>query len=389
VKAAVRSARVRSLSFHASYRCGNSGVCCSSGWDIPVEPGVARRLQRELRAGRASFRGAGAADRERVLARTASGRCVFLEGRRGATRCAAQRRLGADALPSACRQFPRVVTLTPAGVSVTLSHYCPTAARLLFADAEEPVRIVESAPAFPASWRYEGLDARDALPPLLRPGSLMTWAALERWEQHAVAALTDRRGSPEQAVRRLAADAEAARRWTPDDGDFDDFFERVLAGATPLRRSALDTAAPPDPLPATDLSCWDLVLATVPDDHPRPRRPSAAVDAEPRALVGAGWPQLAAPIGRWLAAKAFGSWLALQGDGLRTTAAGLRLALAVLRAEAAAACAAARAPLDAAILGEAIRRADLLLVQLADPRRLARRLGRSERGRVLASKHRG
>jgi hypothetical protein len=81
---------------------------------------------------------------------------------------------------------------------------------------------------------------------------------------------------------------------------------------------------------------------------------------------------------RWLAAKAFASWVALQGEGLRTTVASLRLGLAVLRSEAARGCAEAGRALDADILTEAFRRADLLLVHLADPETLARRLSRCE-----------
>jgi hypothetical protein len=56
------------------------------------------------------------------------------------------------------------------------------------------------------------------------------------------------------------------------------------------------------------------------------------------------------------------------------------LALGVLRAEAARGCAEAGRALDAELLKEAVRRADLLLVHLADPEALARRLGRRERG---------
>jgi hypothetical protein len=90
------------------------------------------------------------------------------------------------------------------------------------------------------------------------------------------------------------------------------------------------------------------------------------------------WPAHALPIRRWLAAKAFASWVALQGAGLRSTVASLRLDLAVLRAEAARGCAAAGRPLDADLLKEAVRRADLLLLHLADPEALARRLSRGE-----------
>ena len=64
----------------------------------------------------------------------------------------------------------------------------------------------------------------------------------------------------------------------------------------------------------------------------------------------------------------------MQGEGLRTAVAFLGTAWGVLRAEAARACADSGRALDAATLQQAIRRADLLLVHLAAPERLARRL---------------
>ena len=42
--------RVRALSIHAGYECRNTGVCCSSGWDIPVEPEM--HLRNALASGR-------------------------------------------------------------------------------------------------------------------------------------------------------------------------------------------------------------------------------------------------------------------------------------------------------------------------------------------------
>ena len=59
---------------------------------------------------------------------------------------------------------------------------------------------------------------------------------------------------------------------------------------------------------------------------------------------------------------------------------GIRLALAVLRAEAVRGAAEGGAAGDSTDLLEAIRRADLLLVHLADPEALARRLSRVEPG---------
>lgn len=182
--------RVRALSFRADHRCRNIGACCASGWDIPVEPEPEEGIRKALLAGTLRpFEGAercaqgpsiehafrtvpGLPHGARVvLAPEVSGRCVFLEGAGGRSRCAVHHRLGEGALPSACRQFPRVVTLIPLGLSVTLSHYCPTAASLLFRpdiprDAGPPgprrsaippvphLWVVEDPPAFPPSWPW-------------------------------------------------------------------------------------------------------------------------------------------------------------------------------------------------------------------------------------------
>lgn len=397
--------RVRCLSFHAGYRCGNSGVCCSSGWAIPVEPESERRIGDGLRSGRLRLsdyddtmdlgRVPGthggiawsrpAANRihgTRVVLRTDSaGGCIFLDTRKSRV-CVVHQQLGEGALPSACRHFPRVVTLTPLGVSVTLSHYCPTAASLLFGRSADP-RIVPNPLAFPSSWPFEGLDATAALPPFLRPGVLMSWPALERWEEHAVATFAEESLTPEAALAELAADAEAARAWAPAEGDFDAFFARLLAARADRRVRAGAVRG----FEGAAAAAWDLAAAAVPDPALRPTSPEAARDPSAMALVDAGWATLAWPVRRWLASKAFASWTALQGRGLRTTVRALALALAVLRAEAARGCARRGEPLAAEGLREAIRRADLLLQQLVDPQALAERLSAVERGGggVLAS----
>jgi Fe-S-cluster containining protein len=378
---AVPPPRVRSLSVHATYRCRSSGACCSSGWEIGVEPELEARLRAALRSGRlagerclVSQPGLPHGARSR-LAWDSAGRCAFLEP---GGLCAVHRQLGEDALPSACRQFPRVSTRTPAGVSVTLSHYCPTAAGLLFSGVG--LRIVEGPAAFPGSWPFEGLDAREALPPLLRPGALMSWAAHERWEAHAVASFA--RLAPEAALARLASQAEQARAWTPADGDFEAFFSACHSSEDGPDAPEGSAACEPDADGAA--GAWSLVASTVPGAQQRPAPPPPK-DAPTTALVEAGWPSLGAPLCAWLASKAFASWLALQGEGLRTTVLGLRVALGVARAEAFRGCHASGRPLDAGLLKEALRRADLLLLHLADPEALARRLSRCETDGVLGS----
>ncbi|MCG6922914.1 MAG: hypothetical protein LJF15_17785 [Acidobacteria bacterium] len=358
----------RVLSIHADYACRHTGVCCSSGWDVPVEPHVEDRLRQALADGvlcaargtEAPFRAEpGLPHGARAVFRTDDrGRCVFLEaGDRPL--CAIHHRLGFDGLASACRDFPRVVTLSPLGVSITLSHYCPTAAGLLFRD-DRPLAIENDPPAFPSSWPYDGLDARGSVPPLLRPGVLMGWAAHARWEAHAVATLAREDLSPDEALALLSVQAESARGWDPEDGVFDDYLERCLEAPS---RADAEPARPDECARA-----WRAVAECVPPGHPLP---SPAGEG----FVDDGWGGLVAPVRRWLAARAFASWLALQGEGLRTTVLGLRLSLAVLRAEAARGRGGAR---GADGLREAIRRADLLLVHLADPEALARRLSRAE-----------
>jgi Fe-S-cluster containining protein len=402
------------LSIHAGYRCRNTGVCCSAGWDIPVEAGVEMHLRNALSSGtlrvpealdsspppgtharRATsyFRPvAGHPHGARVvLASDFSGRCSFLHPDR---RCAVHGQLGPEALPSACRDFPRVVTLTPLGVSITLSHYCPTAAASLLpidprrAGPEgDVVTIVENPPGFPPTWPYQGLDARDALPPLLRPGVLMDWPSLERWETFAVSVLGDERRSPEAALDAIAAAAEAARAWTPEAGAFEGYLEGVLEeGMDPsgggeqqafleARRNRSRYSRDPAGWGSREWQtrAWQAVASCVPHRALLPLAPEGLDDADQQ-LVAPAWPSVGLPIRRWLAAKAFASWLVLQSDGLRTAVLGLRVALAVLRAEAARGCAEARRPLDGELLKEAVRRADLLLVHLVDPEAFARRL---------------
>ena len=124
-------------------------------------------------------------------------------------------------------------------------------------------------------------------------------------------------------------------------------------------------------------SAWQVAADCVPRGALLAAAPERLGEADER-WVAAAWPSLARPTRRWLAAKAFASWMALQGEGLRTTVAFLRVALGVLRSEAARGCAETGRSLDAEQLREAFRQADLLLVHLADPEALARRLSRCE-----------
>ena len=202
----------------------------------------------------------------------------------------------------------------------------------------------------------------------------MSWAAHERLEQHAVLRLADESGPVAQALADFAQHAEALRGWSLGDGPFDAFVSSVLE--RPARGCEVDAGL------AAALADWERVARAVPGRIPAPDSPRAPVEAygleRAQAALDDGWERLRRPVGRWLAAKAFASWIALQGGGVRTTALGLRVAHSVLRAEAAREAAATRAAPSKESLKQAVRRADLLLLHLVDPQALARDLSRCE-----------
>lgn len=88
-----------------------------------------------------------------IVARTAGGDCVFYH--RSSGLCVIHRDAGEDRLPSTCRHFPRLALRDGRGTFMSLTHYCPTAAAMLFRD-DVPIEIVEGPAAFPPA-EYDGL----------------------------------------------------------------------------------------------------------------------------------------------------------------------------------------------------------------------------------------
>jgi hypothetical protein len=86
--------------------------------------------------------------------------------------------------------------------------------------------------------------------------------------------------------------------------------------------------------------------------------------------------QHAGPIGRYLAARSFASWMAYQGRGLRSFVASVRTALGVLVVEMPRAAGGWHVHRDDVHL--AVRRTDQLLVHLAEAAALARAWNRAE-----------
>ena len=277
-----------SLSIHADYRCRHAGACCTAGWEIPVE------VHRQPLVGAATLPTAGG--------------CRFFDAG-GQRLCALHRDHGHDALPMACQQFPRRALLDDRGTHIALSHFCPTAASMLFRD-DVPLEIVVNPPAFPADRQYEGMDARGALPPLLAPDVLMDLDSYSAWEHEAVALFARDDWTADQALGALASATATVSKWRP--------------GSEPLS---------------------DAIRHAFGRHHAAPGTARADV-------------RLSRPLRRYAASKVFASWTAYQSDRLSEVAAFTRKALKVLATEAERICKDTGRPIDETVLYEAVQAAD-------------------------------
>lgn len=333
---------VRALSFHADYACRHSGACCTAGWPIPVEADRLLALRRAIADRRVAPAAPGDALTFPPDAPSATPAilgldrhtCVFFDERREG-HCRIHAALGHEALPLACRQFPRVTVVDPRGVSVTLSHYCPTARAML--DDGAPIRIVGDAPAFPPTAEFVGLDVRAGLPPLLRPNLLMDWDAWWAFEAQAVACLADESQPPVNVLARLGDAVEFARAWTPARGA----LAARVDGA--FRRRGPFTPARFDAERLVDEACEAIPAGL---SRPLLRRADQASDRVVR---------------RFLASHAFANWTAHLGQGLRTWLRSIETAYAFVA------------------LGIGPAQADLILRHLADGQALTAVWARAER----------
>jgi len=371
--------RVFALSIHADYRCRHSGACCTSDWDVAVELPLYRSLDEALTSGRVAPAGQAdegdppliieeelPGDAGAMIARTATGDCVFYHRRSGL--CVIQRDLGEPMLPSTCRHFPRLAVRDARGTFLSLTHYCPTAAASLFRD-DVPIEIVEGPAAFPDA-EYDGLVINsDDWPPLVRPEMLSDLDGYTAWERHMVSRCADEGLTPESVIATLDRDARLVRGVKPPAG------ESIARAIATLPRGGVADAVP-DTLDAS-LATLAEVMAAVPEEW-RPTADEHDLAKVFQRDVRPHWLAWQAPLKRYLAAKAFASWTAYQGQGLLTIVRGLDAALALVRVEAARQCRDAKRPLDEALMREAFRYADYSLNHLASGDALAEAWSRAE-----------
>jgi hypothetical protein len=366
------------LKLHAAYLCRHAGACCTAGWAIPVEGMVYERLTVHFASRRGPLFATGGPLPEGAagVLETRDGACVFFERDRG-NLCAVHRELGVDRLPVACRQFPRVVLQDARGTLISLSHFCPTAASLLCSIGPLDFEIIRAPATIALGGDVEGLDAREALPPLLGPGMLTDHEGYDAWERRAIDTLARGDRTADQALAVVEAATLAVQSWRPGGISLREAVNREFDVASAEKPDEdLDAPGPLDDLRIR------LALDSIPGGLSGPPLFDRWRDEWP--AVSAWWGGTDGAVRGYLAARLFGNWVAYYGQGLHAVVEYLRVALTLVkmeavRLEAARRDARASASLPWHIVHEALRNADLLLVHLSDMRLLSRRLGERRR----------
>lgn len=357
---------VHVLRVHAGYRCRHAGVCCTEDWAIPVEAPLHLHLSQALERSTLRPEHVGARYFESVAGLTdaavVTGRvscdCAFFEPTRGRL-CAIHRQLGHEHLPSACQHFPRVVTVDPRGIFVSLSHVCPTVGGLLLEPFDAPFALVHEGPVVTPGLEWTGLDARDALPPQVSAEVLWDWEALSAWELGVLGALAQ--PSPEIALSEIAVAAASLECWRPRRGE-------MLAAAVASAFTAARLERRPHHI---DIGALDaLARQSAPHALPAHAAPADRAQAD-RDLVAPAWPALAPLVSRYLAARSIANAVGYHAARAGVIAASIATAYAVLRTEAARQATSADRGLDAGLLVAAAADADRLLVHRIDAARLA------------------
>jgi Fe-S-cluster containining protein len=298
--------RALCLSFHAGYRCQHAGACCTAGWRVAAQAETMEAVRaqpvRWLRGDRAFVPGPEVDGVTEFMAVDEDGACVFFDSANGRL-CAIHRDAGVAALPAACRHFPRKILRDGRGLLISLSHFCPTAAALL--TTSTPATIVEAPPSLLVEEPIEGLDAREALPPLVRPDLLSDLDGYGAWERAVVEMFGADGVTAEAALDAIANATEDVRRWTPSEGPLEERVRRAFSREPEFGRTYGDERV----------------------------------------------------VKNYLAARAFGNWIAYQGRGLRTVVEWLRICLATVRDR--------MQDLDVV---EAVRQADMFLLHEHEPR---------------------
>jgi Fe-S-cluster containining protein len=340
------------LGIHARYQCRHSGACCRN-WTVPAEPQVVRIVEtRKLR--RAGFSGTlfTHAQGAVAVARDEDNDCVFYDRGDGGL-CVIHRDAGVDALPAACRHFPRKILRDRRGVLVSLSHYCPTAARMLLCGRD--LTLVAAGPSLELRPPLDAFEAAEALPPLLRPGLLCDMEGYRAWEEAGIATFARDDLRAGECLDVIAAATETVRPWTPGD-------ERLASRVASAFRRAPSRAA-------GDADAYRRAIETVASlaaGRAGEFVPIDDFDRRWQMCVGDRTPGVGAFLKNYLAARLFANWIAYQGRGLRSIVAWLRTCDAVVRHNLLERARRSGAPPLEEDMIQSVRSADLLLLHVID-----------------------
>jgi Fe-S-cluster containining protein len=360
----IRSVSAFCLDVHARYQCQHSGACCEN-WSVPAEAATVETvrglaIRRKGAEGPLFLSSVDASGRESwTVARDRAGDCVFFD-RSDRGSCVIHRDIGVEALPSACRHFPRKVLRDARGTLISLSHFCPTAAAMLLNHAD--LSIVAAMPPLRLESLMEGLDAGEALPPLIRPGLLSDINAYDAWERAGLAIFAASASGYGACLDRLSTATESARRWNPLQGSL---LECVHSAFEANTGRCLE-----------DCSQWSAIERIA-----RLTAGLAGDDLTPVEGFEHVWARTVAPpdiewfergMKNYLAARLFGNWIAYQSQGLRSVVAWLRTCAAVVRHFLVRRVLRSGLPATRDDFIEAVRAADLLLLHVLDTELFAR-----------------
>jgi hypothetical protein len=316
-----------------------------------------------------------------VVARRPDGTCIFFN-RDGRRLCIIHGVAGVEALPSACRHFPREILQDPRGTVISLSHFCPTAAALLLdSDSAHALTVVDAMPPLAIDGPIEGMDALASLPPLLRPGVLSDLAGYDAWERAGLATLARTDVTYRVALRAIAAATDTIRQWTPGNESLTEFVARTLdpddgrsfrllpSSDSGPANVGLAKSTQAEEAPLTANASWFRLLAA--RHFPASAAPLPEFDQVWSQLVIPSLPSLDHAIRNYLAARLFGNWVVYQGRGWRTVVAWVCTAAGVLENELARRCCSSGLPPTRDDFIAAVGATDLLLLHSLDSEHLA------------------
>lgn len=353
---------MRLIALHADYLCRHSGVCCAERWAIPVERVRQARLQSAIDSGTLRpphtqstyFESAEGIDPDALVVVGRSGRdCVFFEPDHRL--CAIHHDLGHAALPSACQHFPRVIAIDPRGVTLSLSHVCPTVGGLLTADVTGWNRRVDRGRVVTDGQDWSGLDAREVLPPQVNASLLWDWESMTAFEDQALDLLG--RTAPARALGVIDAVATALSRL--DEGELRPHVLAAFADAD-ARASSLE----PDLAALTGLVAGCTSGGAI-------AAGGLGVPVRDVASSGTAWDSVAPQVTRYLAARLLASPVMYHALDVRVWSLWMQACYAVLRSAFARECNRNATVSGLVALRAAAADADRLLVHRLDAARCA------------------